>query len=116
MKNAFDQKNHHSDQMLLKLTFAILFLLHFIFLWVTFLPNVLPQVIGTIDSALDSQRAIVMIAELFGFGILFVDMVTRFDDLNPKRRVWHVVAVAFLGIDWIFQLFVYFLDSALSMS
>lgn len=115
MKNAFDQKNNHSNKLLLHLTFAVLLVLHAIFLWATFLPNVLPDIIEAIDQTLDTQRPAVMILELFGAGILFVDMVTRFDELLPSRRVAHVILVAFLGIDWIFQLFVYFLHSSLSL-
>jgi hypothetical protein len=116
MKNAYDHKKPSSDRLLLHLTFAILLALHAIFLWATFLPDVLPAFIKAIDQTLDTQRPVVMIAELFGAAVLFVDMVTRFDELHPKRKVWHVVAVAFFGLDWIFQLFVYFLDSALSMT
>lgn len=116
MKNAMDAQGPQSDRMFLHLTFAILLVLHTIFLWATFLPNVLPAFIEALDQTLDTQRPVVMIAELFGAGVLFVDMVTRFDELHPKRRLAHVVAVAFFIIDWIFQLFVYFLDSALSMT
>lgn len=116
MKEAPPHKPIGPDKRLLQFTFALLLVLHALFLWKTFLPNLGASVIGAIDSVLDEQRALVMIIELIGAGILFVDMVTRFDELPAKWRVWHVVAVGFLLIDWLFQLFVYFLDSALSMA
>ena len=104
------------DRILLRSTFAAVLILNAFFLWHQFLPSLLPNVISSIDAQLDAMRAGMVLAELFATGVLFVDMVTRFDELPQKFRALHVVGVAFAAMCWIFQVFVYFLDSALFMS
>ena len=104
------------DRVLLRTTFAAVLILNALFLWHQFLPSLLPNVISAIDAKLGAMRAGVVLAELFATGVLFVDMVTRFDDLPQKFRTLHVVGVAVATMGWVFQVFVYFLDSALSMA
>ena len=104
------------DRILLRSTFAAVLILNALFLWHQFLPSLLPGVISAIDQQLESMRAGVVLAELFATGVLFVDMVTRFDELPQKFRALHVVGVGGAAMCWIFQVFVYFLDSALSMA
>jgi uncharacterized membrane protein len=104
------------DRVLLRATFAAVLVLNALFLWNQFLPSLLPHFISFIDQQLEGIRAGVVLAELFATGVLFVDMVTRFDELPQKFLVLHVVGVAIAAMCWIFQVFVYFLDSALSMA
>lgn len=114
MKESTATSGKELDQWLIQLCFVLLFALNALFLWTTFAPEF--DIITWLDDLIGAQRAVVMIVELLGTAVLFVDMVTRFDELHPKRQKAHVAAVAFFGVCWIFQLFVYFLDSALSMT
>lgn len=114
MKESTTTSGKELDLRLIQLSFVLLFALNGLFLWTTFAPP--SDFIIWLDDLIGAQRAAVMIVEMLGTVILFVDMVTRFDELHPKRQKGHVAAVAFFGICWIFQLFVYFLDSALSMA
>ena len=61
---------------------------------------------------MSDHRGLLLLFELFGTAILFVDMVIRFDFIAKPWRFWHVFGVAFCAISWCFQLFVHFFDSA----
>lgn len=54
-----------------------------------------------------------LLAQFVGTLVLFVDMVIRYDEINPRHRPWHVIGVAFCAMGWCFQFFVHYLDSAL---
>lgn len=54
-----------------------------------------------------------LLAQFLGTAVLFVDMVVRFDELNPRRRSLHLIGVAACAMGWCFQFFVHYLDSAL---
>ena len=48
--------------------------------------------------------------------VLFVDLITRFDELESRVRPLHVLLVALGIIGVLAQIFVFFLDSALSLA
>lgn len=54
-----------------------------------------------------------LLAQFVGTLVLFVDMVIRYDEINPRLRPWHVAGVALCAMGWCFQFFVHYLDSAL---
>lgn len=54
-----------------------------------------------------------LLAQLFATAVLFVDMVVRFDSINPRIRAFHIIGVAACAMGWCFQFFVHYLDSAL---
>jgi hypothetical protein len=59
---------------------------------------------------IDEQRSGLLLAELFALGVLFVDAVVRFDQL--QRRWAHCIGIAFFACHWMFQMFVHFLSSS----
>lgn len=64
-------------------------------------------------SVLTDYRSGWLLAQFLGTAVLFVDMVVRFDELNPRRKSLHLIGVAACAMGWCFQFFVHYLDSAL---
>ncbi len=95
---------------LLLITLACMVSFQLFFLWNEFLETWTPSWIQSIESSMDEVRGAIMLIQVFGIGVLFVDYVTRFDDI--KRPFWHGLAVGTCMIGWLFQVFVYYLDSA----
>ncbi|MAI24255.1 MAG: hypothetical protein CL828_09370 [Crocinitomicaceae bacterium] len=54
-----------------------------------------------------------LLAEFLGTAVLFVDMIVRFDELNPARKPFYLAGIAGCAMGWCFQFFVHYLDSAL---
>ena len=54
-----------------------------------------------------------LLAEFLGTAVLFVDLVVRFDELDPKRKPFYLLGIAGCAMGWCFQFFVHYLDSAL---
>jgi hypothetical protein len=74
-----------------------------------FLETWLPSWVQSIETSMDQFRGGIMLVQAFGIAILFIDYVTRFDEIN--RPFLHGLAVGSCMIGWIFQVFVYFLRS-----
>lgn len=72
----------------------------------------IPAWLSAFDQIIEEMRSGVMLAEFFGTAVLFVDVVTRFDRMHPKRKWLHCIAVACCMIGFVFQFFVHFLSSS----
>jgi len=96
----------------LQATLVGVVLLQALFLWDVIPGLWTPDVMAQILASMLPVRGAIMLVELFGIAVLFVDVVTRFDELNPKWKVLHCITVAACMIGYILQFFVYFLDSA----
>lgn len=109
-------KSETSPRRTVALTLATLLTLHFVFALNHLVQWDLPEWLRQLDAGLGEQRTILMILEGIAAAVVFVDLVTRFDDLHPKLRAAHVGCVALAVIGFLAQIFVFFLDSALSMA
>mgnify|MGYP005739361517 CR=1 FL=1 len=67
----------------------------------------------TLPELFVSNRSGWLLAEFLGTAVLFVDMVVRFDELNPRRKPFYLFGIAGCAMGWCFQFFVHYLDSAL---
>ena len=90
----------------LNVLFAALIALQIVFILEITLDVEIPEV-------LLQYRSGWLLAEFLGTAVLFVDMVVRFDELNPKRKVPYLAGIAACAMGWCFQFFVHYLDSAL---
>lgn len=61
-------------------------------------------------SLIQHQRSELLLFQLFGCAILFVDAVLRFDFL--KNKWLHLTGIGLLICHWMFQMFVHFLSSS----
>lgn len=95
---------------LLIMTLACMVGFQIFFFWNEFLTDWTPMWIQAIEASMDDVRGAIMLIQLFGIAVLFIDYVTRFDEI--KRQFWQGLAVGTCMIGWLFQMFVYFLDSA----
>jgi len=82
------------------------------FLFSELLDNIFPIQATIISESFDLIRTPLMIIQFLGLGTLFVDLVVRFDKLDERFRVLHVIAVGYCIISFIFQIFVFYMDSA----
>jgi hypothetical protein len=98
------------------ITMLVLITLHAVFALNHVVDWNLPPWVRTIDEGLGEQRAILMILEGMAAGVLFVDLITRFDEINKRVKPFHVLGVAIGVIGLLAQIFVFFLDSALSLA
>ena len=74
-----------------------------------FLGAWMPFWFHAIESSMDAVRGGIMLTQAFGIAVVFIDYVTRFDDIkHPWLRGF---AVGLCMIGWLFQLFIYFLQS-----
>lgn len=64
-------------------------------------------------AVLTDHRSGWLLAQFLGTAVLFVDMVVRFDELNPRRKGLYLAGIALCAMGWCFQFFVHYLDSAL---
>ena len=92
------------------MTLACMVSFQFFFFWNEFLEDWTPIWVQAIEASMDDVRGAIMLIQLFGIAVLFIDYVTRFDEI--KRQFWQGLAVGTCMIGWLFQVFVYFLDSA----
>lgn len=108
-------KTESSPRRTVALTLATLLVLDLLFA-INHLGNWnVPEQVRQLDAGLGEHRAVLMILEGIAAAVLFVDMVTRFDELHSKLRAAHVGLVALAVIGFLAQIFVFFLDSALSL-
>ena len=59
---------------------------------------------------IQEQRSALLLGQLFGCAILFVDAIIRFDHL--KHRWLYCIGIGLLVCHWMFQMFVHFLSSS----
>ena len=105
-----------SQRRTVALTLATLLGLHSVFFLNHLVTWPLPVWLQQLDAGLASQRAVLMILEGIAAAVLFVDLITRFDELESRVRPLHVLLVALGIIGVLAQIFVFFLDSALSLA
>lgn len=101
---------HFGTKSLLLITLTTMVGFQILFFWNEFLEPWTPIWVQGIDSSMNEVRSTIMLIQVFGIAVLFVDYVTRFDEI--KHPFWQGLAVATCMIGWLFQMFVYFLDSA----
>ena len=106
----------NSQRRTVAITLAILLSLHVIFALNHLVAWDIPQWLSTADAGLGQQRALLMILEGIAAAVLFVDLITRFDELDRRVRPLHVLLVALGVVGFLGQIFVFFLDSALSLT
>lgn len=106
----------HSQRRTVALTLATLLCLHGVFFLNHVVSWPLPAWLQQLDAGLSSQRAVLMILEGIAAAVVFVDLITRFDELDRRVRPGHVLLVALGVIGVLAQIFVFFLDSALSLA
>lgn len=83
-----------------------------LFLFSELFDNTFPYQAATISGIMSQVRTPLMIIQFLAVAILFVDLVVRYDKLNEKFQIAHVVAVGYCIISFMFQIFVYYMDSA----
>ena len=105
-----------SQRRTVALTLATLLCLHGVFFLNHIVSWPLPVWLQQLDAGLGSQRAVLMILEGLAAAVVFVDLIVRFDELDRRVRPAHVLLVALGVIGVLAQLFVFFLDSALSLA
>ena len=103
----------------IQLLLAALLLLNSLFVWEKFFSSVCPRFLELISHELDAVRGIVILVEILFCGILFVDLITRFDDFGDGSerqggvQFLQVLAVGIGVVGTAMQVFTYFFDSAL---
>ena len=102
----------NKDGQMIRVTLWAIMTIATLFLFSELLDNLFPSQATIITEAFDFTRTPLMIIQFLGLGTLFVDLVVRFDRLNEKYRVLHVIAVGYCIISYIFQIFVFYMDSA----
>ena len=105
-----------SPRRTIALTLLILLALHTVFLLNHVYSGPVPDWLAQADAGLGEHRAVLMILEALAAGVVFVDLITRFDELDKRVRPAHVLLVALAVVGWLAQVFVFFLDSALSLA
>jgi hypothetical protein len=95
---------------LLFITLACMVGFQLFFFWNEFLEDWTPLWVQSIEASMDEVRGAIMLIQVFGIAVLFIDYVTRFDELS--HPFWQGLAVGTCMIGWLLQIFVYFLDSA----
>lgn len=101
------------------LVLAALLLLHALFVWEKFFGSVATGVLAPIAHELGAVRGLVLLTEILFCGVLFVDLVTRFDEIgkDAKRQglvqFFQVLGVGVGVVGTAMQVFTYFFDSAL---
>lgn len=105
-----------SPRRTIALTLLILVALHLVFLLNHVYTGPIPVWLSQADAGLGEHRAVLMILEALAAGVVFVDLITRFDELDKRVRPLHVLLVALAVVGWMAQVFVFFLDSALSLA
>lgn len=105
-----------SPRRTIALTLVVLLALHLVFLLNHIYTGPVPAWLAQADAGLGEHRAVLMILEALAVGVVFVDLITRFDELDRRVRPLHVLLVAACVIGWLAQVFVFFMDSALSLA
>ncbi|MDA0732624.1 MAG: hypothetical protein O2852_06490 [Bacteroidetes bacterium] len=102
----------NKDGQMIRVTLWAIMAITTLFLFSELLDNIFPTPAAIISESFDLIRTPLMIIQFLGLGTLFVDLVVRFDKLNARFKVLHVLAVGYCIISYIFQIFVFYMDSA----
>ena len=102
----------NKDGQMIRVTLWAIMTITSLFLFSELLDNIFPSQAAIISGVFDVIRTPLMIIQFLGLGTLFVDLVVRFDKLNARLRALHVIAVGYCIISYIFQIFVFYMDSA----
>ena len=102
----------NKDGQMIRVTLWTIMAITTFFLFSELLDNIFPIQATIISESFDLIRTPLMIIQFLGLGTLFVDLVVRFDKLDERFRVLHVIAVGYCIISFIFQIFVFYMDSA----
>ena len=94
----------------LRILFGIMVVLQFILLMDFIIEPDETSALNRLFYFIQEQRSALLLAQLFGCAILFVDAVVRFDHL--KHRWLYCIGIGLLVYHWMFQMFVHFLSSS----
>ena len=100
------------DVMLIRITLWAMITINALCLWSELMDGAFPISAASISEVIDSVRAPLMIIEFLAIATLFVDLVVRYDEIKESLKTLHVFAVGFCATSFMFQIFVYYMDSA----
>ena len=100
------------DVLLIRITLWAMITINVLCLWSELMDEVFPIIAASISAVIDSIRAPLMIIEFLAIATLFVDLVVRYDKIRESLKTLHVLAVGFCVTAFMFQIFVYYMDSA----
>jgi hypothetical protein len=100
------------DVMFIRITLWAMIVINALCLWAELMDGHFPISAAFISEIIDSVRAPLMIIEFLAIGTLFVDLVVRYDKIKESLKILHVFAVGFCVSSFMFQIFVYYMDSA----
>jgi len=100
------------DVMFIRITLWAMIVINVLCLWSELMDGYFPISAEFISEIIDSLRAPLMIIEFLAIGTLFVDLVVRYDKIKESLKILHVFAVGFCVSSFMFQIFVYYMDSA----
>ena len=103
----------NKDGQMIRVTLWAIMSITTLFLFSELLDNLFPTPAAIISESFDLIRTPLMIIQFLGLGTLFIDLVVRFDKLNARFKVLHVLAVGYCIISYIFQIFVFYMNSLL---
>ena len=98
--------------MFIRITLWAMIVINALCLWAELMDGHFPISAAFISEIIDSVRAPLMIIEFLAIGTLFVDLVVRYDKIKVSLKILHVFAVGFCVSSFMFQIFVYYMDSA----
>lgn len=102
--------NASAPQNSLRILFGTMVVLQFILLVDFIIEPDEASILNALFHFIQEQRSALLLAQLFGCAILFVDAIVRFDHL--KQRWLHCIGIGLLICHWMFQMFVHFLSSS----
>lgn len=97
---------------MIRVTLWAILIITSLFLFSELLDKTFPSQASAVSKVFDLIRMPLMIIQFLGLGTLFVDLVVRFDRINVRFRTLHVIAVGYCIISYMFQIFVFYMDSA----
>ena len=98
--------------MFIRITLWAMIVINALCLWAELMDGHFPISAAFISEIINSVRAPLMIIEFLAIGTLFVDLVVRYDKIKESLKILHVFAVGFCVSSLMFQIFVYYMDSA----
>ncbi len=102
----------NKDGKRIRVTLWALMTITTLFLFSELLDNTFPSQASSVSDVFNVIRTPLMIIQFLGLGTLFVDLVVRFDRLQDRFRTLHVIAVGYCVISYMFEIFVFYMDSA----
>ena len=105
-------KNEKKDAFMIRVTILAMVTITTLFIISEFFDGTFALAAAYISEVIESVRSPFMIIQLLAIATLFVDLVVRFDNLNEKWRTMHIIAVGYCFTGFMFQVFVFYMDSA----